>query len=153
MTDKLVLTHEDLKIIKDFEGLYLDAYPDPATGAEPITIGYGSTRHLDGSKIKLGEKINEQEALELLMHEVNEICPKIQSLVTVELNKNQLVALVSFVYNLGLGNFSSSTLLKLLNQAKYTEAADQFVRWNKAAGKVMAGLTRRREAEKALFLS
>ncbi len=73
-------------------------------------------------------------------------------LVTVDLDQDQFDALVSFTFNLGAGNLQSSTLLKLLNQGEYTQAADQFLRWNKAGGRVLPGLTRRREAERALFL-
>jgi lysozyme len=72
--------------------------------------------------------------------------------VKVPLKQNQFDALVSLVYNIGPGNFQSSTLLKKLNAGEYQSAADQFPRWNRAGGKVLAGLTRRREAEKGLWL-
>ncbi len=77
----------------------------------------------------------------------------VNNLVKVELKQCQFDALVSFSFNVGIGAFSTSTLLKKLNQKAYGEAANQFLRWNKAGGKILAGLTRRREAEKSLFLS
>lgn len=80
-------------------------------------------------------------------------CNNVEKLVIVPLNQNQFDALVSFEYNIGYNAFKTSTLLKLLNQKKYKEAAEQFLVWNKGGGKILAGLVRRREKEKALFLS
>lgn len=73
--------------------------------------------------------------------------------VRVKLTQGQFDALVSFTYNLGARSLSTSTLLRKLNAGDYAGAADEFLRWNKAGGKVLNGLTRRREAERALFLS
>jgi GH24 family phage-related lysozyme (muramidase) len=73
-------------------------------------------------------------------------------MVKVTLRQNQFDALVSFVFNLGAGNFAGSTLLKMVNASDFNNAAGQFIRWNRAGGKVLTGLTRRREAEAALFL-
>jgi lysozyme len=150
---KMRLTWDDVKIIRDFEGCMLDAYPDPATGGNPWTIGFGNTRRLDGSEVKKGDKITQLEADKLLMKEVEHFESGVLKLVKVELNQNELAALVSFSFNVGLGNLEKSTLLKLLNENKKLEASEQFVRWNKANGKVMNGLTKRRLAERSLFLS
>lgn len=142
-----------LELIKEFEGYSDKAYPDPATKAEPFTIGYGSTKYPDGSKVKLGDTCTKEQASEYLKHEVESICiPVIQKLVTVPLSQNQVDACISFIYNCGATNFKNSTLLILINASKFDLAANEFLRWNKANRKVMAGLTRRREAEKALFL-
>ena len=96
-------------LIKQFEGLFLNAYPDPATGAEPYTIGYGTTIYPDGKKVKLGDSISEQEAYEYLVHEVNEKAKGVDKLVTAnDIKQQQFDALVSFAYNCGLGNLRSS---------------------------------------------
>lgn len=134
------------ELICDFEGLRLNSYPDPGTGGEPFTVGYGHTKG-----VKPGMKITVAQALEFLRQDVAEFENAIAFLVKVPLNQNQFDALICFTFNVGIGAVKSSTLLKKLNQKDYTEAASQFLRWNKAGGKVMPGLTRRREAEKKLF--
>jgi lysozyme len=141
-------SQKGIDLIKSSEGLRLTAYPDPATGGEPWTIGYGTTRG-----VKPGMKITTTQAEEYLKTDVGRFEPELAKLVKVPLTQNQWDALMSFVYNLGSANLASSTLLKLLNAGDYTRAADQFPRWNKAAGKEMPGLTKRRAAEQALFLS
>lgn len=133
-----------IPIIKEFEGCKLKAYLCPAN---VWTIGYG---HTDG--VKEGDEITQQEADRLLVSDVDLFTTGVQRLVTSDINRNQLGALVSFAFNLGLGNLRHSTLLKLVNAGDFVGAANQFPRWNKAGGKVLAGLTRRREAEKQLFL-
>lgn len=137
-----------IDLIKSSEGLRLTAYPDPATGGEPWTIGYGTTRG-----VKPGMKITATQAEEYLKTDVGRFEPELARLVKVPLTQHQWDALMCFVYNLGSANLASSTLLKLLNAGDYARAADQFPRWNKAAGKEMPGLTKRRAAEQALFLS
>lgn len=135
-------------LIKEFEGLYLKAYLDPV--GIP-TIGWGTIRYPDGSKVRVGDVITLTQAQDYLEHEVSGFVNSVEQLVKVSLNDNQLCALVSFCYNLGAGNFGSSTLLKKLNAGDYVGASAEFPRWNKAGGKVLAGLTRRRNAERALF--
>ena len=131
-------------IIKEFEGCKLKAYLCPAG---VWTIGYG---HTDG--VKEGDEITQQEADRLLADDVHSFSAGVQRLVTSDINRNQLGALTSFVFNVGLGNLRHSTLLRLVNKGDFVGAANQFPRWNKAGGKVLAGLTRRREAERKLFL-
>ncbi|NBB11834.1 lysozyme [Pseudomonas sp. SLFW] len=135
-------------LIKSAEGLRLTAYPDPATGGDPWTIGYGTTRG-----VKQGMRITVDQADQYLKADVARFEPELANLVKVPLTQNQWDALMSFVYNLGSANLASSTLLKLLNVGDYARAAEQFPRWNKAAGKEMPGLTKRRLAERSLFLS
>ncbi|WLI75099.1 lysozyme [Kosakonia sp. H02] len=135
-----------LALIKSFEGLRLEKYKD-AVGK--WTIGYG---HLILPNESFPRPITEAEAEALLRADLQMTERGVHKLVTVDLNQNQFDALVSFTFNLGAGNLQTSTLLKLLNQGQYAQAADQFPRWNKAGGKVLAGLTRRREAERGLFL-
>lgn len=137
-----------LELIKSFEGLRLDAYPDPATGGEPWTIGYGSTRD-----VVPGMTITQEEADERLRADVATFEECVERAVGQHVNENEFAACVSLAFNIGCTNFRTSTLANLLRQGRNEEAAHQFVRWNRAAGKVMAGLTRRREAERDLFLS
>lgn len=138
------INKEGLELIKLFEGLKLKTYKD-AVGID--TIGYGST----GSHVKPNMTITKAEAENLLLKDISRFEVGVEKLVKVPISSNQFSALVSFSFNLGLGNLEKSTLLKLLNQKKYTEASNEFVKWNRAGGKVLAGLTRRREAEKSLF--
>lgn len=134
-----------LLLIKSFEGLRLHAYRD-AVGI--WTIGYGTTRG-----VRPGMQISEAEAEKFLQQDLTRFEQSINEAVEVPINDNQFSALVSFTYNVGSGAFRSSTLLRLLNQRQDVRAvADQFPRWNRAGGRVLAGLTRRRNAERALFL-
>ena len=133
-----------LRLIKSFEGLRLKAYQD---AVRVWTIGYGTTRG-----VKPGMVITEAQAEQLLREDVRNFEQAVNSAVKAPINDNQFSALVSFSYNVGAGALRSSTLLKLLNQGDYLGAANQFPRWNKAGGRVLAGLTRRRNAERALFL-
>lgn len=141
-----------IDIITEFEGFsekpYLDVVKVP-------TIGYGTIQYSNGVKVKLTDKpISKETALKELKNHVEESCiPTIQNNIKVELNQNQIDALCSFIYNIGSGNFIKSTLLKKINKKDFVGAAEEFLRWNKASGKVFAGLTRRREAEKQLFSS
>ncbi len=140
-----------VNLIKSFEGLRLKPYLD-AVGIP--TIGYGTIQYPNGKKVTMTDpEITEALAIAYLVHEINEKAKGVESLVKVQLNDNEFAALVSFAYNVGTGALGGSTLLKLLNaNADRTAVADQLLRWNKAGGKELAGLTRRRQAERALFL-
>lgn len=140
------ISQKGLNLIKSFEGLELKAYKD-AVGI--LTVGYGST----GPHVTAGMTITESQAETLLKSDVGRFEKGVEELVTVPLNQNQFDALVSFSFNLGLGNLKSSTLLRKLNSLDYIGAANEIPRWDKAGGKVLKGLTRRRLAEKELFLS
>ncbi len=140
----MTINQDGVNLIKSFEGLYLDAYLDPVG---VWTIGYG---HTEG--VYEGMTITEAEAEELLRKDLAEFEAAVSEAVQVSLNDNQFSALVSFTFNLGAGSLFESTLLKLLNQGDFQGAADQFPRWNKAGGQELPGLTRRRKAERALFL-
>jgi len=141
------LSDEGLELIKSHEGLRLEAYPDPGTGGEPWTVGYGHT-----GDVKEGDEIDKAEASRLLREDVAsaELC--VEHHVEVALEQHEFDALVSFIFNVGCGNFSASTMLKLINAGNKRAAAAQFGRWNKAAGKVLAGLSRRRADEADHFL-
>ncbi|UGV23816.1 endolysin [Hafnia phage Pocitis76] len=139
-----------INLIKKFEGCRLTAYQD-SVGV--WTIGYGWTQPVDGKPVGKGMTITQQKADDLLKQGVIQYEAGVHGLVTVQLNQNQYDALVDFAYNLGVNALKGSTLLKKLNTGDYAGAANEFTKWNKAGGKELAGLTRRREAEKSLFLS
>jgi lysozyme len=133
-----------VSLIKAVEGLRLKSYQD-SVGV--WTIGYGATRG-----ITAGMAITNEQAERMLMNDIGRFEPEVERLVKVPLNQGQWDGLMSFTYNLGAANLGSSTLLKLLNASDYAGAAEQFLRWNKAGGKVLAGLTKRRASERAMFL-
>jgi lysozyme len=139
-------------LIKGFEGLRLKPYLD-AVGIP--TIGYGTIMYPDGKKVSLSDpEISEAKSLEYLEYEVNKKASAVEKMVSVPLNDNEFGALVSFAYNVGVGALQKSTLLKFLNASQDRVAvADQLLRWNKAGGKELPGLTRRRQAERSLFLN
>jgi len=138
------INSKGLRLLKSFEGLRLEAYLDPVG---IWTIGYGTT-----SGVFPGQRITEVQAEEFLKRDLRRFEAAVTDLVTVPLNADQFSALVSFTYNVGEGAFAGSTLLRLLNQRNYRGAAEQFQRWNLGDGVELAGLTRRRRAERALFL-
>lgn len=135
-------------LIKSFEGLELRVYPDPATGGAPYTAGYGHT----GSDVKPGVTVTQAMADAWFDKDVQKFEDGVSALLTVPTTQAQFDAMVSLAYNIGLGNFRSSTLLKKHNAKCWSCAAGQFLVWNRAAGKVMDGLTRRRNAERAMYL-
>ncbi|MCL5634803.1 lysozyme [Enterobacter vonholyi] len=139
-----------IALLKEFEGCKLTAYQD-SVGV--WTIGYGWTQPVDGKPIRAGMTIKQETAERLLKTGLVSYESDVSRLVKVGLTQGQFDALVSFTYNLGARSLSTSTLLRKLNAEDYAGAADEFLRWNKAGGKVLNGLTRRREAERALFLS
>lgn len=136
-----------IPLIQRFEGCRLKAYPDPATGGDPWTIGWGAT----GEGIRPGVVWTQDQADNRLLVDVARFERGVRKLVTRPLADHQLAALISFSYNCGLGNLASSTLLRLVNGGQHDLAAQQFARWNKAGGRVLRGLTRRRAAERACF--
>lgn len=134
-----------LALLKEYEGCKLEAYRCPAG---VWSIGFGSTEHVyDGMRITM------DEALRRLQDHLVPLEAQVEHLVERELTQSQFDALVCLAYNIGIGNFERSSLLKFLNAGHVEAAANAFLEWNHAAGHVMAGLTRRREAERALFLS
>lgn len=140
------------RLIKSFEGLELEAYPDPGTGGKPITIGYGATLDLNGKPFKLGDRITIGQAERLFDKDTDRFEAAVERLAPVATD-NQFAALVSFAYNVGEGDggLETSTLLRLHNAGDYEGAAGQFGRWIYAKGRAMKGLVRRREAEADLY--
>jgi lysozyme len=133
-----------IELIKTFESCRLKAYRD-IVGV--LTIGWGHT----GSDVFPDQVISQAMADDLLVKDVARFEEGVNRLVKVELNQNQFDALVSFTYNVGINAFEDSTMLRLINQGKFEFAVQQFQRWNRAGGRVVAGLTRRRVAERNLF--
>jgi lysozyme len=143
--------NKGLRLIKEFEGCKLTSYKCPAG---VWTIGIGSTRYADGSPVKQGQTLANEEAALLLLSKTLASYEHAVNAIKVELTQNEFDALVSLTYNIGAGNLASSTLVKMLKaDGNKAEIAKQFLRWNKAGGKELAGLTRRRNAEAELFLS
>ena len=132
-----------IDLIKHFEGCELKAYKCPAG---VWTIGYGHTKGVEP-----GDEWSEDHANHMLEVELEEYEGYVSKYVTAPLGQNQFDALVSWTYNLGGGNLSASTMLKVLNAGEYEEVPNQMLRWNKAGGKVLEGLTRRRQAEADMF--
>jgi len=143
--------NKGIPIIKKFEGLKLKAYLCPA--GLP-TIGYGNTRYEDGSTVKLGEQISIDRADKLLMHTVSQFEKQVKEMVRKDITENQLGALTSFAFNVGIGNFQLSTLRKLhIYNPNNPAIRGEFMKWNKANGQVLNGLTRRRQAEADLYFT
>lgn len=135
-----------LDLIRKYEGLRLATYVCPGG---KLTIGYGHT----GPDVSTGKKIDVEQANALLVNDVKRFERSVNELVKVPISQGMFDALISFAFNLGAGSLKSSTLLKKLNAADLEGAADEFLKWNKSKGKVLAGLTARRESERELFLA
>jgi lysozyme len=145
-----------IKLIKEFEGCHLKAYPDPLSGNLPITIGWGSTRKKDGSPFKLGDAITQQEADELLITQcINQFLPSLSKIpYWNEMNDNQRGALLSFAYNLGAGFYGSgnfNTITSRLKNKEWDKVPDALYLYRNPGSNVEAGLARRRKAEGKLW--
>lgn len=181
MSNNQTISKAGIEFIASFEGLYrkggnaqyapknvnlaaedrnkIYEYLDPIN---LLTIGYGhllteaekrsGVLTIKGVQVKYKNGLTMPQILDLKIQDLAKYENAVRAAVKVPLTQNQFDALVSFAFNCGIGALQSSTLLKTLNQKNYKGAADQFLRWNKAAGKVLPGLTRRREAERAIFL-
>jgi lysozyme len=148
----MILDNKGYLLITKHEGLKLKPYLCPA---KIPTIGYGNTYYPDGKRVTLLDKdITKQQAFDMFKEIANRFAKRVDALVTSNINQNQFNALVSFAYNVGTGNFSSSTLLKKVNRnPDDLTIKDEFLRWNKAGGKVLNGLTNRRNEEADLYFS
>lgn len=135
-----------LDLVRDFEGLRLHAYPDPATHGDPFTVGYGHT----GPDVRTDTMITMDRATELLIADLA-TAEDFVSHVAPDCTDNQFAALVSFAFNCGRRNLQTSTLLRMHNSRNYALAKLEFGKWTHGAGKVMPGLVRRRAAEAALY--
>ncbi len=134
-----------ISLIKQFESFSARPYLCPAN---IWTIGYGHTRGVS----KDMAPITEAEACDLLAEDLAGFEAQVETSVTRKLDQHQFDALVSFVFNVGAGAFLQSTMLKMINDGNLNGAANQFLRWTKAGGKVLNGLVKRRAAERAMFV-
>lgn len=146
------LNDKGYDLIKRFEGYSDRPYKCPAGIS---TIGYGNTYYPNGTKVKITDKqITREYANEILAHTADEFAADVLKLVKTNITVNQLNALTSFAYNVGVANLQKSTLLKLVNiNPNDAMIAKEFLKWNKAAGKELKGLTNRRIAESALYFT
>lgn len=153
------LSDAGAKLIKSFEGCKLTAYPDPKTGGDPWTIGWGHT----GRDVKKGMTITQQQADDLFRQDVAPFENIVNDGIKVSLTQGQFDAMVSIVFNVGQGGSAKdgimhlksgnpSTLVRKLNAGDYQGAADEFPKWCSPGSNVEAGLKRRRNAERAMFL-
>lgn len=153
------LSKQGIDLIKSFEGCVLNAYKDSI--GKP-TIGYGATFYQNGQPVKMGDRITSQQADELLKYHLTLFANSITPIIKKTLTDNQFSALVSFAFNVGSDidadtipeGLGDSTLLKKVNtNPNDPSIKTEFLKWNKAGGKVLKGLTRRREAEANLYFS
>ncbi|MCC6444221.1 MAG: lysozyme [Armatimonadetes bacterium] len=145
---------EGLALVKEFEGLHRKILEQPGRvrayldAVNVPTIGYGHTRG-----VTMNQVITFEEAEDLLKADLKEFSRAVSGLVKAPLSEGQFSALVSFAFNVGAGALAASTLLKRVNEKRFPEAANEFLRWRFAGGQELPGLLRRRRAEKALFSS
>ena len=144
-----------IKLVQEFEGCAkrradgsFEAYPDPGTGGDPWTIGWGTT----GADVRQGVVWTQQQCDDRFTKDLDAFAAKVaNALGNAATTQHQFDAMVSFAYNVGIGNLASSTLLRKHKAGDFKGAALEFARWNKAAGKVLPGLTKRRAAEAVLY--
>lgn len=147
----MVITSKLKDLVKQFEGCSLKAYKCPAG---IWTIGYGNTQYENGKAVKEGETITLERAEQLLEVILIKFVQQVGELVKSNINQNQKDALTDFAYNCGVGNLRSSTLLKKVNADPNDKTIRaEFDKWNKANGKVLNGLVKRRTAEANLYFS
>jgi lysozyme len=145
----MTLNKAGADLIKSFEGCKLKAYQ---CSAKKWTIGYGNTFFEDGTPVKIGDAITQDKAEKMFELIADEFAGKVAKLVTSNVTDNQFSSLVSFAYNCGVVNLQKSTLLKKVNaNPNDPSIRAEIMKWNRANGKVLAGLTRRREAEANLY--
>ena len=145
------LSANGLQFIKSFEGFSAFPYLD---SAQVPTIGYGTIVYDDGTRVTMDDpSITEAQAEVFLRYQIEQKTTLVDQMLTYPVNQNQYDALISFAYNLGVGALHGSTLLDLVNQGNLDAAADEFPKWNHANHVVVDGLTRRRAAERVLFLT
>ncbi|MFC0227425.1 lysozyme [Serratia aquatilis] len=142
------ISNKGISLIKGFEKLELKAYPDPATGGKPWTIGWGHTKG-----VKPGDRITEQQAEQFFHEDLAVFELTVNSAIKVPMTQNQFDAMVALAFNIGGPSFATSTLVKKFNAGDVRGAADEFPRWKFANCKVKNGLIKRRAAERELFLS
>ena len=147
-----IIGKRGLALIQEFEGCRLTAYQ---CSAGVWTIGFGNTFYEDGSPVKKGDEIDQVRANVLFLEIVKKFVTGVNKLVTSKVTQNQFDSMVSLAFNIGLGNFKKSSVLRKVNidPSDTDSIGESFLLWNKAAGKVLKGLIRRRLAEVKLYLT
>lgn len=146
----MIHSQNAVDLIKVSEGKRNKAYPDPASGGDPWTIGYGHT----GPEVHEGLVWTDEQCLTALNADLLKFDKQVSACIGDRpTTQNQFDAFVDFAYNLGSAALAKSTLLKLHNLGDFAGASDEFARWNRAGGRPMPGLTKRRAAETALYRS
>lgn len=145
----MIIIDKAIAIIKEFEGFSADAYPDPRTGDEPWTIGYGTTVYSSGEKVEKGDKVTESQALKELEHKVSRIYYELAKEIKVPLTDGQMACMISFAYNVGMEGAQKQ--IDRLNENKIAEFKAKHMEYINKGSNVEAGLRRRRIAELALF--
>lgn len=141
-----------IDLIKQWEGCFLKAYHGAADRPGLLTIGYGHTDAAGPPKVYAGQRITAREAETILKNDLSKVEDAVERLVKVKLNDNQFATLVSFVFNVGEGNFRKSTLLRKLNAGDYESVPSELMKWTQANGKRVQGLANRRAAEAGLWV-
>lgn len=145
-----------IDLIKAYEGLRLTAYPDPGTGGDPWTIGYGTTTAAGVGKITKGMKITQVQAESMLVRSLEAYEQGVTAALSRTPNQHQFDAMVSLAYNIGVGRFSTSSVARFFNAGDLSKAAASFMMWTKsgkgAQRRVLPGLVKRRQTERDLFL-
>lgn len=141
------------KLVCEFEGCILTAYPDPGTKGEPWTIGYGHTSAAGEPVVTRGMKITSERAWQILRQDLEKVERQVEYLIEVPVTQEQFDVLVDFTFNVGPTNLGRSTLLRKLNAGDYDAVPGELIKWNKAAGAVLPGLVRRRAAEADWWMS
>ena len=148
----MYLYQDAISIIKAFEGFNEKAYPDPVTGSDPYTFGYGTQFYPDGSQVKQGHCCTKEKALEYLFYEVNIIATEIDKL-NLEIDLDMKQGLISFIHSVGWDSFLYSPIIDLCENENYAQAAQEFGKWIfNEEHEVIGGLLDRRRQEACLFL-
>ena len=150
------LDNNGYKLIQKFEGLRLDAYA--ATESEKQrniwTIGFGNITYENGTKVKKGDKISQDRAEQIFSYYADKFANQVDAIIIANITQNQFNAVVSLAYNIGLGNFQKSTLLKKLNKNPNDKTIkDEFLKWVNAGGRKLQGLVNRRKKESDVYFS
>lgn len=139
-----------LALLKGFEGFRSTAYRCPAG---VLTIGYGHTSMAGPPQVRPGQVMSKAEAEKVLAKDIEKFAAQIAPLITVDLTSNQFSALVSFAYNVGVGGFRKSSVLRAVNREQHIDVMRRLGLWTKAGGRVLPGLVKRRSAEAALYMT
>jgi lysozyme len=145
------INDDGLRLISQWEGLYLRAYHGAADRPGLLTIGYGHTDAAGPPTVTAGMTVTKDEAEAILRNDLSKCEQSVENMVAVELTDNQFAALVSFVFNVGEGIFGGSTLLRKLNKGDYSSVPTELMKWTRANGVRVQGLANRRAAEAGLW--